>query len=67
MAAYKYHSVEIPLMYLPDHNTLDGFIRTLNAAGCIAVCDSTSHTLELDIPDTKWKHKEHIVNEEEDI
>lgn len=64
---YKYHSIKIPLMFLPDRNTINGFIKTLNAAGCTAVCDPKAHTLAIDIPDTKWKHREHIVNEEEDI
>lgn len=63
---YKYHCVEIPLMYLPDCDTLNGFIKTLNAAGCIAVCDPKTHTLCIDIPDSKWKYEEHIVEEEEE-
>lgn len=62
---YKYHSIEIPLMFLPDRNTINGFIKTLNAAGCIALCDTISHTLKLDIPDTKWEHREHIIQEED--
>lgn len=66
MANFKYHSVEIPLMYLPDRNTLNGFVRTLSAAGCVALCYPKTHTLEIDIPDSKWKHEEHMV-EEEDI
>lgn len=66
MGKYKYHSLEIPLRYLPDRSTLNGFMKALNAAGCVAFCDTKSHTLELDIPDDKWKHSEHIV-EEEDI
>lgn len=53
-------------MYLPDRDILNGFIKTLNTAGCIALCDTKTHTLKLDIPDHKWKHSEHIV-EEEDI
>lgn len=66
MGKYTYHSIEIPLMYLPDLPTIQGFIRALNAAGCVALCDPKAHTLEIDIPDSKWKHEEHIV-EEEDI
>lgn len=67
MGKYKYHSIEIPLMYLPDLPTIHGFESALNAAGCIALCNPKTHTLEIDIPDIKWKHEEHIVNEEEDI
>jgi hypothetical protein len=63
---YKYHCIEIPLMYLPDRPTLAGYVRTLNAAGCVAFCDPKAHTLSIEIPDSKWKHEEHIV-EEEDI
>lgn len=63
---YKYHSIEIPLRYLPDRYTLGGFTKTLNAAGCVAFCNPRSHTLSIEIPDSKWKHEEHIV-EEEDI
>ena len=66
MGKYKYHSLEIPLMYLPDLSTLNGFKRTFNAAGCVALCDPKTHTLSIDIPDSKWKHEEHIT-EEEDI
>lgn len=64
---YKYHSIEIPLMFLPDRPTIQGFARALNAAGCVSVCNPKTHTLEIDIPDSKWKHEEHIVNVEEDI
>lgn len=66
MGKYKYHSIEIPLRFLPDRPTLGGFTRTLNAAGCTAFCDPNTHTLNIDIPDSKWKHEEHIA-EEEDI
>ena len=66
MSLSKFHSIELRLPFLPDRQQLNAVQRVFNSMGCVAVCDTIQHTLEIDIPDKQWKHKEHIV-EEEDI